>query len=117
MINRLVSMAGATNVVLPNGAGKGLPRYVVQASGGAQRTATINGLTDATPEIVVRVETEADRYATENDTLVAALVAMFPVASRFNGVTILDAPSVRPALPAAGGVYAVPVVIRGQYSF
>lgn len=116
LIYRLVTMSGGTNVVLPNGPGKGLPRYVVQVSGGAQRTATLGGRTDATPEIVVQVETEADDYVTANNALVAALVARFAVGSRFDGVTITDAPLPRPAL-VGGGVYSVPVVVRGQTSF
>ena len=94
-----------------------MPRYVVQVSGGGQRTATISGATESRPEIVVKVETAADGYATSNDTLVAALVAMFPVNARFDGVTILDAPQPRPAMPVTDGVYSVPVIVRGYFPF
>ena len=47
LIRRIVTMTTSANIVLPNGAGAGLPRYVVQAAGGTQRTATLAGLTDA----------------------------------------------------------------------
>lgn len=117
LINRIVTMPDPPNIVLPNGPGKGLPRYVIQVSGGAQQTATLQGLTDSTPEIVVQVETEDGGYTTENDTLVEALVARFPVASRFDGVCILESPMPRAALPVTDGVYSVPVIIRGSYTF
>lgn len=115
LINRLVTMTDPPNIVLPNGPGKGLPRYVVQVSGGAQGTATLGGETEATPEIVIRVETEDGGYAVESDTLVAALVARFAVGDRFGGVTIAEAPLPRPAIP--GACYAVPVIVRGRTSF
>jgi len=106
IIGRIVAEAGATSVVLPNGPGKGLPRYVVQEAGGTQRPIGVDGMTDATAEVVVRVETEAGAYATEANALASALVAMFPGGLRFDGMTVMDAPSVRPPLPVADGVYA-----------
>jgi hypothetical protein len=117
LIRRIVTMTTDANIVLPNGPGAGLPRYVVQAAGGTQRTRTIDGVTEARPEIVVRVETEAGAYATESDSLVADLVARFDVGDSFDGVTIIERPSPRPPLPVADGVYSVPVIIRGFTSF
>lgn len=116
LIKRIVQMSTTADIVLPNGKAKGLPRYVIQASGGAQRTRTISGTTEAYPEIVVKVETGTE-YATDNDTLISDLVTLFAVTTRFDGVTILDAPEVKPALPVTEGVYSVPVVIKGFYSF
>lgn len=115
LIRRVVTMDSPPNIMLPNGPGKGLPRYVVQVSGGSQRTAMLDGTTDAYPEIVVQVETESSEYATENDTLVAALVARFKPGDKFDGVTIMDAPLPRSAVP--GPCYSVPVIIRGRMSF
>lgn len=117
IMTRIATMETDANIVWPDGPGAGLPRYVMQAAGGAQRTATLAGQTDADPEVVVRVETLAGTYATANTTLVAALVARFRPGDRFGGVTILDAPSVRPPLPVIEGVYSVPVVIRGRFYF
>lgn len=116
LVARIINMPGRPNVVLPNGPSADCPRYVIQKAGGAQRTAGLDGRTDGTPEIVVRVETKST-YDVENDALVAALVARFRPGDRFDGVTIIEAPLPRPALPPVGGVYAVPVRIRGQYSF
>ena len=116
LIRRIVTMTTSANIVLPNGPGAALPRYVVQVSGGSQRTATVDGVTDARPEIVVRVETVADAYATDNDALVAALVARFRPGDKFDGVTVIDAPLPRPPL-VGDGVYSVPVIIRGRFSF
>ena len=117
IISRIVANSGGTNIVLPNGPGKSLPRYVVQEAGGMQRTSTLAGLTDAIPEVVVRVETEAGTYATESNSLVKALVDIFPPALRFSGMTVVDAPDPRPPLPILDGVYAVPVIIRAEFSF
>lgn len=116
LIRRVTTMSAPPNVVLPNGKGKPLPRYVVQASGGSQSTFDLSGTTDSRPEIVVRVETEADEFATENDSLVAALVARFKPGDEFDGVEIMDAPLPRPPLEG-DGVYSVPVIIRGRYIF
>lgn len=115
LIRRIVTMTRTANVVLPNGSDEPLPRYVVQASGGSQRT--VGGRTEANPEITVRVETCSGKNATQSDELVAALVDRFPVHARFDGVTILDAPLPRPPLPDTDGVYSVPVIIRGRTSF
>jgi hypothetical protein len=117
LIRRIVTMTTSANIVLPNGPGAGLPRYVVQVSGGSQIRRTVDGTTEARPEIVVRVETKDGEYANENDTLVAALVARFPCNASFDGVTIIDAPLPRAPLPLADGVYSVPVIIRGFTSF
>ncbi|WP_343502137.1 MULTISPECIES: hypothetical protein [Roseobacteraceae] len=120
LIRRVVTMADPPNIALPNGPGKGLPRYVVQAAGGAQQPATISGKTRAFPEIVVRVETKAwpvGQYAIESDALVAALIARFPVGVKFDGVKIDRAPEARTALPVTDGVYSVPVIIRGTFTF
>lgn len=116
LIRRIVTMTGGTNVVLPNGPDKGLPRYVVQVSGGGQRAMGLSQQTDAKPEIVVRVETVDGEYTTENDQLVAALVARFNNCPKFDGVVIESAPQVRPPIQG-GGVYAVPVVITGRFFF
>lgn len=116
LIRRIVTMTTDANIVLPNGPGAALPRYVIQAAGGSQRTRTTDGVTEARPEILVQVETGTD-YATNNDALVAALVARFPVTANFDGVTIIDAPLPRPPLPVTEGVYSVPVIIRGFTSF
>lgn len=115
MINRIVENA-AVDVVLPNGPGKSCPRFVVQEAGGAQSRVGVSIMTDADPEIVVRVETDTD-YATENNALVKALVALFRPSDEFDGVTILDAPLPRPPLPVIEGVYSVPVIIRGRMNF
>jgi hypothetical protein len=114
LVRRLLTMSGLPNVVLPNGPGKELPRFVVQASGGGQQTATLDGISDATPEIVVTVETDTE-FATENDALVSALVAHFPPGLRVEGLTITDAPLPRPPVPSVA--YSVPVIIRGAFSF
>lgn len=117
LIRRIVTMTRTAGVVLPSGKTTGLPRYVIQEAGGTQRTTTIGGKTEATPEIVVRVETAAGDYATQNNQLVSDLVDRFAVNARFDGVTILDAPLPRPPLPVSGGVYSVPVIIRGRTYF
>lgn len=120
LIRRILTMTTSANIVVPNGSAKGLPRYVVQASGGSQRTLGLSKITDARPEITVRVETGVwpdVQYSTLSDTLVAALVARFAVSDQFDGVTIEDAPSVRPPLPVTDGVFAVPVIIRGRCFF
>ena len=117
LIRRIVEMTRTAGVVLPNGKDAPLPRYVIQAAGGTQRTATIGGKTEATPEIVVRVETMQGDYATDNDALVSDLVDLFAVNDRFECVTILDAPLPRPPLPVVDGVYSVPVIIRGRTYF
>ncbi len=114
LVQHLIDMPGSTDIALPNGPGKELPRYVVEIAGGAQRTATHGGETDASPEIVVRVETR-NEYTTENDALVKALVNRFTPGTRIGTLTILDAPLPRPPLP--GPTYSVPVIIRGSYSF
>ena len=116
LIGRILGMSTSASIAMPNGPSKECPRYAIQAAGGSQRTATIGGTTESNPEIVVRVETDTD-YATENDEMVAALVARFPVNARFDGVIILDAPLPRPPLPVLDGVYSVPVIIRGRYYF
>lgn len=116
LIRRIVTMSTAASIVLPNGPGASLPRYVLLEAGGSQRTRTLDGVTEARPEILVRVETETI-YSTESNQLVAALVARFPVNSSFDGVKILDAPLPRPPLPVTDGVYSVPVVIRAFMSF
>lgn len=116
LINRIVTMDDPPNIALPNGPGVGLPRYVVQEAGGSQNTFDMAGAVESFPEIVVRVETEDGEYATQNNALVKALVTRFKPGSRFDGITILDAPSPRPPL-RGGGVYAVPVIIRGRYVF
>ena len=116
LIKRIVEMTTSANIMLPNGPGKTAPRYVIQEAGGAQRTRTIDGVTEAFPEIVVLVETKS-KYTTDNNSLVAALVARFPVNARFDGVQILDAPLPRPPLPVVEGIYSVPVIIRGYMSF
>lgn len=116
IINRIVTSGMSANIVLPYGPGAECPRYVIQVSGGSQSTVTMHGHTDSNPEIVVRVET-TDEYATANDGLVSDLVAIFRPGAKFSGVTILDAPSPRAPLPVTDGVYSVPVVVRGRYSF
>jgi hypothetical protein len=116
MINHIVTMDDPPGIALPNGPGVGLPRYVIQEAGGLQRTFDMAGTVESFPEIVVRVETEDGEYATENNALVKALVARFKPGTRFDGVTILDPASPRPPL-RGGGVYAVPVIIRGRYVF
>lgn len=118
VISRIVALAPpGVNLVLPNGLGKDLPRYVIQEAGGRQTTALLGGLTDADSEVVVRVETSAGQFSTQSNDLVEDLVGMFPVGLRFAGTTILDAPNVRPPLPVAFGAYSVPVVIRARFSF
>jgi len=114
LIRRLLTMPGLPNVVLPNGPGKELPRFAVQVAGGSQVTSTLQGKTDADPEIVVSVETSTE-FTTENDALVAALVAHFPPGLRTEGLTIMTAPLPRPPVP--GPAYAVPVIIRGRFEF
>jgi hypothetical protein len=120
LIRRVVTMTDPPNVMLPNGPGKGLPRYVIQAAGGAQTPADMTGKTRAFPEIVVRVETKAwpeGQYLIESDQLVGALVARFPPGAKFDGVKIDRAPDVRPPLPVTDGVISIPVVIRATFVF
>lgn len=119
IISRIVGSA-SVNVVLPNGPGKGLPRYVVQEAGGTQRTATMAGLTDAVAEVVVLVETSSGAYSTQSNSLISELVDMFRPGVRFGGPTemvIVEAPDVRPPLPDTGGVYSVPVIVRAHFNF
>ncbi|MBR9841435.1 MAG: hypothetical protein GYB50_26815 [Rhodobacteraceae bacterium] len=120
LINRVVTMASPPSIVLPNGPGKGLPRFVIQTAGGSQQPSTLTGETRAFPEILVRVETNAfpeGQYLIQSDALVAALVARFPPGVKFDGVKIDRAPDVRPPLPVTDGVYAVPVYVRGTFTF
>ena len=117
LMQRVATMPDAPNIVWPDGPGAGSPRFVMQASGGSQRTFTIRGTTEANPEIVVRVETDEGDLGRANKELVSRLVARFPVTLRFDGLTILSAPEVRPPLPATGGVYSVPVIITARQYF
>lgn len=124
LIDRVVSMTDPPNIVLPNGEPFDLPRYVIEVAGGAQQRETVGGLTRANPEIVVRVETRivavdnTFSLTDESNALVEALVERFAVGDRFDGVTIVEAPSPRPALPVQDGdTYSVPVVIRGRCYF
>ena len=114
LIDHVVTMSDRPNIALPNGPGADLPRYVVQVAGGRKRTFDLSGAVEKFPEIVIRVETEDGDLATENDPLVAALEARFSLGSRFDDITILEDPDVRPPL-RGGGVYAVPVIIRGRF--
>lgn len=119
IISRIVEQA-SVSVVLPNGPGRGLPRYVIQEIGGAQQTSMLAGDTDADPEVAVRVETRDGQYATQANLLTRQLVAMFPVGLRFGDsgrFTVLRAPNVRPALPPVEGVYAVPVFVSARFTF
>jgi hypothetical protein len=117
IISRIVTEASGVSVALPNGPGKSLPRYVVQEAGGSQRTTTLEGLTDAVPEVLVSVETEAGKYATQNNQLVKQLVQMFPPGLVFGNMKVRVAPDARPPLPVSDGVYAVPVIVRAEFSF
>ncbi|KAF0675072.1 hypothetical protein [Profundibacterium mesophilum] len=115
LIRHLLTMQGAPNIALPNDGGAELPRYVVQASGGAQRTILVDGTTDAFPEIVVLVETAKGRGAGQNNDFVKLLVGHFAPNTKFEGIQIIEAPFARP--PLTGEVYSVPVVIRGRTFF
>jgi hypothetical protein len=117
IISRIVAETSGTNIVLPNGPGKSLPRYVVMEAGGSQRPFGLDGRTEAFPEVVVRVETLADKYATQANTLCGDLVAMFPPGLLFSGMQVVRAPDIRPPLPVLDGVYSVPVVIQVRFVF
>lgn len=117
LIRRLVTMTTTASIALPNAPGApGVPRYVVQEAGGGQNTYTLDGDTNARPEIVVRCEVEADTDAAAANALAKALVDRFAVGSKFDGLTVLQAPNVRPPI-VADGIYAIPVVIRGFMTF
>lgn len=114
---RIVTMATSANFIEPRGADKPCPRYALQIAGGRQEPADMTSKTRSFPEVVVRCEVAASAFATDATALVQALTARFPVGIVFEGVKIDRAPEVRPALEAPGGVYAIPVVIRGTYVF
>lgn len=117
IISRMIAELSGSNIVLPNGPGKSLPRYVVMEAGGRQTPATLDGTTDAYPEVVVRVETRAGVYATQNNNMVSALVDAFPLGLQFSGMRVHRAPDVRPPLPIQDGVYSVPVIVTAQFNF
>lgn len=118
IISRIVSGA-SVSVMLPNGPGKPVPRYVLQEAGGRQMTSTLQGDTDAYPEVVVLVQTEAGDYSTLNAQLLRELAAMFVPGTRFGDpeMTVVTSPEVRPPLPVEFGVYTVPVIVRASFTF
>lgn len=117
IISRILGMASPPNIMQPNSpVTKDPPRFVIQNAPQLIQTATIDGTTRADFEIMVRVETAAGEYGTDNDALVQALIDLFPVTARFDGVTILRAPDPRPSY-VDGGLYVTPVYFRGFTSF
>jgi hypothetical protein len=102
MIRHLIGMTTTANIVLPNGPGAGLPRYVVQVAGGLQQTRTIDGVTQAQPELVVSVETEAGAYTTRSDEMIEALVQRFAANTRFEGMMVRGG-SLPPPTPSRDG--------------
>lgn len=117
IISRIVSELSGSNIVLPNGPGKPLPRYVVMEAGGRQQAATLDGISDAAPEVVVRVETVSGAYSTENNAMTQALVQAFPLGLPFSGMKVHRPPDVRPPLPVTDGVYSVPVVVTAEMNY
>lgn len=116
LINRLVTMSSPPNIVVPEDPEtKDLPRFVVFEAGAGKVTTSIGGRVRTRAEILVRVETARNNLTTgtggSND-LVAALEARFQPGDNFGGVTVIDAPDVRPALPDEQA-YVVPVYISG----
>lgn len=110
IIRRIVAMDGAPNISLPNDIGVDVPRYVIQEAGGSVSTVTIGGITMSEPEVAVRVETENGDSTGQSGAMIRALLDLFPVNLRFDGMKVIRSPDVRPALP--GTPYSVPVIIR-----
>lgn len=118
IIARLIDeLPSGSNIVLPNGPRKDLPRYVVMEAAGRQRPVTLDGVSDAYPEVVVRVETQAGAYSTESSAMVQAIVDAFPLGLHFSGMVVHEAPASRPPLPVRDAVYSVPVVVTATISF
>lgn len=117
IISRLLTESSGVNIVLPDGPGKTLPRYVVQEAGGSQRVQNLDGDVAAMPEVMVMVETADGQYTTQSNALVKSLVDIFPVGSRFGGMEVVAPPDVRPPLPAHDGVYSVPVYVSARFVY
>ncbi|MEN9060004.1 hypothetical protein [Ponticoccus litoralis] len=125
--SHLHGMPTSAAIVLPNGPGGGLPRYVVQRSVGMVETFDTTGTTEAEPTISVNVETEPAEFAFENDALVTALCERFKPGTviEYGGakVTITKPPHVgaipprQDSMGSSSAVYTTPVIIRGWFTF
>ncbi|MEL6170494.1 MAG: hypothetical protein AAFN44_03430 [Pseudomonadota bacterium] len=117
LLARLQSMPGRPPIAYPNGPlVKDLPRIVVQYVPSAQRPFDMSGQTQVDAEINARIEVEQHTTTKKVGTIVAAIQDHFRPTTRFDDVTIMQAPDPRPAIPGQG-VYAVPVIIRGRADF
>lgn len=119
IMKHLATMPDAPNVVWEDDDGstsQALPRIVLSSAGGAQRLVTIDGVTAADPEVLAMVETSKGDFGRTARTIVNQIYARFTPGTRFDGVTIRDAPDERPAL-SDDSLFRLPVYIRGFTSF
>ncbi|WP_425070644.1 hypothetical protein [Sagittula sp. S175] len=116
MVLHLLQLDTDAEFMIPGGTAKSLPRYWAQNAGAGVRTFDLGGAVQADVALQVSVETDASDDATQNEAMVAALESHFRPGTRFGGVTIIEPPSPRPAI-LDGGVYSVPVIIRGRTVF
>lgn len=117
LIRRLQTMPDRPAIAYPNGPRvTELPRIFVQVVTPSQRPFGMDGQTQVDAEINARIETEGDQLDTEANSILAAIQAHFRPSTRFDDVTIIEAP--RPAgAYQSGGVYHIPVIIRGRTDF
>jgi hypothetical protein len=119
VIRRLADNAGGYNVVWPDHDGSNdysLPRFVAELAGGATNTLDLSGNTEADVQVSVKVETDEGGFAAVNLAMQAILTSLFRPGTTFSGVQIDDPITTRPPLEN-GGVFTVPVIIRGRYIY
>lgn len=117
IVRRLQTMPGRPAIAYPGGPQvTEFPRIVVSFPASQQSTMDMSGLTDSFPEVSARIETEDGSFGAQAATILAAIQDRFRAATRFDGVEMLSTP--QPASEyEAGGVYHIPVIIRGRYFF
>jgi len=117
LLARLQAMPGRPPIAYPNGEiVKALPRLVVQVVAPAQRTFDMEGQTQADAEIIARIDVKPHRDGDDVNPVLAAIQEQFRPATKFDGVTIMEAPRPAPAF-TADGAYSVPVIIRCRFDF
>lgn len=116
IIDRVLNMVDAPNIVLPNDAELlATPRYVIQPSVPSQTPQDLDGVFEQQAEVMVRIEVDEDKFSGSMTTLTSQLVERFPPGIRFSGVRIREPPLPRGSFKE-GGVYVRPVFIRGVFS-
>ena len=115
LLARLQDMPDRPTIAYPNGpVAEDKPRVVVQFPLAAQTTRTIKGCIEGTAEMVARIEVDQHEFAGEANGIAQAIIAQFQPVLRLDGVTIIEAPSVRAAF-SSDGTYHLPIIIRGRF--